>query len=370
MAATNDYVVPHLDGLPYLDKPVALLRRRRASPWRRSAPARPRRACPRSSPRSRRSPSSSGSPAVAGGMTAGWLAGLALATMPMVAAYARTTIFDSTPFLIHYRRHRVLRRGTPGPRLGGDRRRRAHQGTDRDPHPPRGPDPLRPAHRPPAAAPVPVARAAGLRARGPAVVLRRDGPDPRIPALRLRARDLRAGDDAELPPHGAVLVLPPDPPRRRLPVDRAGAVAPPGRRRALGLARTHGERQRPRAAAARRLGAGPVGVLHAQPVEAAAVRAAAHARDCPGRRPEPDAHGGEPAGGSAYVACAVAFAAALGSVTLWLPHSDPAHGGRARGDSLRGPGARRGAARLGGARGAGAPAARASASPPPDTPSW
>jgi 4-amino-4-deoxy-L-arabinose transferase-like glycosyltransferase len=95
MAETNDYVVPHLDGLPYLDKPVvyfaaAALAMEAIGPGETAA----------------RLPALLATLATIAlvvwfarrrwGGEAGWLAGLALATMPMVAAYARTTIFDST----------------------------------------------------------------------------------------------------------------------------------------------------------------------------------------------------------------------------------------------------------------------------------
>ena len=94
MAASNDYVLPHLDGLPYLDKPVvyfaaAALAMEVLGPTETAA----------------RLPAYLFTLATIGivvafarrrfGPGAGWLAGLALATMPLVMAYARATIFDS-----------------------------------------------------------------------------------------------------------------------------------------------------------------------------------------------------------------------------------------------------------------------------------
>ena len=94
MASTNDYVLPHFDGLPYLDKPIVYFASAAAvmevlGPTETAA----------------RLPAYLFTLATLivvvwfvkrrWGMDAGWLAALALATMPLVLAYARTTIMDS-----------------------------------------------------------------------------------------------------------------------------------------------------------------------------------------------------------------------------------------------------------------------------------
>src|SRR5438094_8536436 len=94
MAATNDYVLPRFDGLPYLDKPIvyfaaAAVVMEVLGPTETAA----------------RLPAFLFTLATLvvvvwfvrrrWGTDAGWLAALSLATMPLVLAYARTTIMDS-----------------------------------------------------------------------------------------------------------------------------------------------------------------------------------------------------------------------------------------------------------------------------------
>ena len=95
MAHTNDYLVPHLDGLPYLDKPIAYFAAAAVlmellGPTETAA----------------RLPAYVATLATIGllvgfarrrwGTDAGWLAGIAYATTLLPLVYARAAMFDST----------------------------------------------------------------------------------------------------------------------------------------------------------------------------------------------------------------------------------------------------------------------------------
>ena len=94
MAETNDYVMPRLNGLPYLDKPVVYFAAEAAA-WKCSGRRRRRRDCRRISspwPRRRCCFSTRG---VCGERTRRTSTAIAFLSMPLTIAFARTVIFDS-----------------------------------------------------------------------------------------------------------------------------------------------------------------------------------------------------------------------------------------------------------------------------------
>src|SRR5207245_2111922 len=118
---------------------------------------------------------------------------------------------------------------------------------------------------------------------------------PRVPALRLRARDVRARYDEELPPDCAILVLSADRSGRRISLDRARARTP--EELALGLACPPCEPDGAGGHAPGLLGARTAALLHAESVEAAAVPVAADAARCACRRSAADARDERTGGG-------------------------------------------------------------------------
>src|SRR3989475_7989459 len=179
--------------------------------------------------------------------------------------------------------------------MGGNWTRIHYQGPGRDPDPARDTDALYPAHRRQAASSVPARGSRGIRARRPPLVSRGVPSRPRVPALRLRARDVRARYDEELPPDCAILVLSADRSGRRISLDRARARTP--EELALGLACPPCEPDGAGGHAPGLLGARTAALLHAESVEAAAVPVAADAALCACRRSAADARDERTGGG-------------------------------------------------------------------------
>src|SRR6267378_387488 len=173
--------------------------------------------------------------------------------------------------------------------MGGDRARSHYQGPGRDPSPARDANSVLTPHRTPAAASISASGSRRVRGRGPPVVSRGIASRPRIPALRLRARDLRARNDEALPPNRPVLVLSADCSGRRFSLDRARARR--SEELALGLA---GPAREPAGAGVGfpgLLGSRTLAVLHTESVEAAAIRVALDAGLRPRGRSAADAPG-------------------------------------------------------------------------------
>src|SRR5258706_1020321 len=168
--------------------------------------------------------------------------------------------------------------------MGGDRTRRHHQRPARNSDSARSADPLLAPHRPPAAATISARRPWRVRARRAAVVSRGIAARARVPALRLRARNVRARHHDPLSPDRAVLVLFADRSGRRIPLDRARAL----RSEALALGLVGAAREPAGAGGdfSGVLGFGTVVVLLAESVEAPAVCPAADAclRSCGSER--------------------------------------------------------------------------------------
>src|SRR2546425_386836 len=185
--------------------------------------------------------------------------------------------------LLHDRRHPLLPRRPSGARVGRDGARRAHEGAGRPGRAAVRDRSLGARHRGRGAPARACARPRRVRAARVAVVRGGLASPPRVPPLRVRARAARPFPDGELPPHRPRLVLLPHRPPRRLSLDRARPRGAP--ELAVGLARTPRERARAGGVVPDLLGARAARSLVLEPIEAAAVRVAADAGDCPCRRP-------------------------------------------------------------------------------------
>src|SRR5258708_3715515 len=167
--------------------------------------------------------------------------------------------------------------------MGGNWTRIHYQRPHRDSHSACDADSLLAAHRRQAASSVSARRSRGIRARRPPLVSRGVPARPRIPALRLCARDVRARYHEELPPDRPVLVLSADRPGRGISLDRARARTP--EELALGLAGAACEPGGAGGHSPGLLGVGTAALLHAESVEAAAVRVTTDAALRARRRP-------------------------------------------------------------------------------------